>query len=65
VSIAELESVLILHKNVAEAVGDGYSHDIKGQGIYASAYVTLMVGTEPSDKLKQELQEITRTWKSN
>ncbi len=50
---AEVESALVLHEDVAEAAVVGYPHDIKGQGIYA--YVTLMVGTEPSDELHTEL----------
>jgi acetyl-CoA synthetase len=50
---AEIESALVLHKAVAEAAVVGYPHDIKGQGIYA--YVTLMVGYQYDDALKQEL----------
>ena len=50
---AEVESALVLHDAVAEAAVVGYPHDIKGQGIYA--YVTPMVGVEPSDELKAEL----------
>jgi acetyl-CoA synthetase len=50
---AEVESALVLHSAVAEAAVVGYPHDIKGQGIYA--YVTLMVGIEPSEELKAEL----------
>ena len=50
---AEVESALVLHKDVAEAAVVGYSHDIKGQGIYA--YVTLNVGVEPHDDLKRAL----------
>ncbi len=50
---AEVESVLVLHDAIAEAAVVGYPHDIKGQGIYA--YVTPMVGVEPSDELIAEL----------
>ncbi|WP_111642770.1 acetate--CoA ligase [Marinimicrobium alkaliphilum] len=50
---AEVESALVLHKQVAEAAVVGYPHDVKGQGIYA--YVTLMGGEEPSDGLRAEL----------
>ena len=50
---AEIESALVLHPSVSEAAVVGYPHDIKGQGIYA--YVTLMVGAEPSDELQKEL----------
>jgi acetyl-CoA synthetase len=55
---AEVESALVLHEDVAEAAVVGYPHDIKGQGIYA--YVTLNVGVEPTEKLKQELVELVR-----
>jgi len=50
---AELESAVVLHKNVAEAAIVGFPHEIKGQGIYA--YVTLNTGVEPTDDLKKEL----------
>jgi acetyl-CoA synthetase len=50
---AEVESALVAHAKVAEAAVVGYPHDIKGQGIYA--YVTLNVGDEPNDDLRQEL----------
>ena len=46
------------HPTVAEAAVVGYPHDIKGQGIYA--YVTLTVGTEPSDELRAELVKCVR-----
>ena len=49
----EVESALVLHKQVAEAAVVGFPHDIKGQGIYA--YVTLMSGQEPRDELRKEL----------
>ena len=50
---AELESALVAHPKVSEAAVVGYPHDVKGQGIYA--YVTLMAGVEPTDKLRKEL----------
>jgi acetyl-CoA synthetase len=50
---AEVESALVAHPKVAEAAVVGFPHDIKGQGIYA--YVTLKLGEEPSDALRQEL----------
>ena len=56
---AEVESALVLHESVAEAAVVGFPHDIKGQGIYA--YVTLMVGVEPSDDLKKELVKLVRS----
>ncbi len=50
---AEVESALVAHPKVAEAAVVGYPHDLKGQGIYA--YVTLMSGEEPTEKLRKEL----------
>ncbi len=55
---AEVESSLVCHHNVAEAAVVGYPHDIKGQGIYA--YVTLNVGDDPSEELRQELVQWVR-----
>ncbi len=55
---AEIESALVLHKSVSEAAVVGYPHDIKGQGIYA--YVSIMKGTDPSDKIKAELVKLVR-----
>jgi len=55
---AEVESALVLHESVAEAAVVGFPHDIKGQGIYA--FVTPVVGVEPSDELKQQLVELCR-----
>lgn len=55
---AEVESALVLHDKIAEAAVVGYPHDIKGQGIYA--YVTPIIGVEPSDELKKELVELCR-----
>jgi acetyl-CoA synthetase len=49
---AEIESALVVsHALVAEAAVVGYPHDIKGQGIYA--YVTLIVGAEPSTRSRR------------
>ncbi|GLS25371.1 acetate--CoA ligase [Marinibactrum halimedae] len=53
---AEIESALVLHEKVAEAAVVGFPHDIKGQGIYA--YVTLMLGEEPSEELKKSLIQL-------
>ena len=53
---AEVESALVLHKDVAEAAVVGYPHDVKGQGIYC--YVTLIAGHEPSEELKKELVQL-------
>lgn len=55
---AEIESALVLHEKIAEAAVVGYPHDIKGQGIYA--YVTPILGVEPSDELRKELVELCR-----
>ena len=55
---AEVESALVLHDLVAEAAVVGYPHEIKGQGIYS--YVTLMVGSDPSDELKRDLVNLVR-----
>ena len=53
IGTAEVESALVLHDSVAEAAVVGYPHDLKGQGIYA--FVTPMMGLEPSEELKKEL----------
>ncbi len=55
---AEVESALVLHADVAEAAVVGFPHDIKGQGIYA--YVTLMVGTEPAQEIRNELLALVK-----
>ncbi|EIK52309.1 acetyl-CoA synthetase [Stutzerimonas stutzeri TS44] len=55
---AEIESALVAHPNVAEAAVVGVPHPLKGQGIYV--YVTLLAGVEPSDRLRQELQQWVR-----
>ena len=56
---AEIESALVEHSLVAEAAVVGYPHDIKGQGIYA--FVTLMQGTEGTEALLSELNNLVRT----
>jgi acetyl-CoA synthetase len=55
---AEVESALVSHPKVSESAVVGYSHDIKGQGIYA--YVTLMEGVEVTEGLKVELGDWVR-----
>jgi acetyl-CoA synthetase len=55
---AEVESALVSHPAVAEAAVVGYPHEIKGQGIYA--YVTLKVGREYTDALREELKKHVR-----
>jgi len=56
---AEVESALVLHEAIAEAAVVGYPHDIKGQGIYA--YVTPVIGVEPSEALQTELFNLVRS----
>ncbi len=55
---AEIESALVLHEHVAEAAVVGFPHAIKGNGLFA--YVTLLVGVEPSEALRQELITLVR-----
>lgn len=50
---AEIESALVSHPAVAEAAVVGYSHPVKGQGIYA--FVTLMQGQASGPELRQAL----------
>ncbi len=53
---AEVESALVLHDKISEAAVVGYPHDIKGQGIYA--YVTPMLGVEPTEALRKQLIQL-------
>ena len=55
---AEVESALVLHKNIAEAAVVGLPHEIKGQGIYA--FVTANEGVDPTEELRQELISLVR-----
>jgi acetyl-CoA synthetase len=55
---AEIESAFVAHPKVAEAAVVGFPHDIKGQGLYC--YVTLKVGENGSDALKEELKDLVR-----
>lgn len=55
---AEIESALVAHPKVAEAAVVGFSHDIKGQGIYV--FVTLIVDATPSEGLRSELRDWVR-----
>jgi len=55
---AEIESALVKHAKVAESAVVGYPHEITGQAIYA--YVTLMMGEQGSDELKNELVGLVR-----
>ena len=50
IGTAEVEGAIGKAEGVAEAAVVGYSHDIKGQGIYA--FVTLMTGAIASDEIR-------------
>ena len=56
---AEVESALVLHNKVAEAAVVGFPHEVKGQGIYA--YVTLNIGEEYTEALRDELKKQVRS----
>jgi acetyl-CoA synthetase len=56
---AEIESALVKHPSVAETAVVGFPHDIKGEDIYA--FVTLKVGVDKSEDLRQELRKWVRT----
>lgn len=53
IGTAEVESALVSHDKVAEAAIAPMPHDVKGQALYA--FVTLVNGVPPSEKLKREL----------
>jgi acetyl-CoA synthetase len=55
---AEVEGALDAHPMVAESAVVGFSHDIKGQGIYA--YVVPKKGIDPSDIIREELVQWVR-----
>ena len=55
---AEIESALVSHPAVAEAAVVGYSHDIKGQGIYV--FVSPIAGQSYNDELTKELRNWVR-----
>lgn len=55
---AEIESALVSHQSVAEAAVVGFPHDIKGQALYC--FVTLKMGFEKTDELRQELRKHVR-----
>ena len=55
---AEVESALVAHAHIAEAAVVGFPHEVKGQGIYA--YVTLNVGVDYTDELREELKQHVR-----
>ena len=51
----EVESAMVSHEKVAEAVVIGKPHELKGEAIVA--FVVLKEGTEPSEELRNELRE--------
>ena len=53
-STMEVESALVAHPRVAEAAVVARPDELKGQAI--AAFVTLELGNEPSNELKQELR---------
>ena len=55
---AEIESAFVSHPEVSEAAVVGYPHNIKGSGLYC--YVSLKVGSNPNDNLKQILKNVVR-----
>jgi len=55
---AEIESALVSHPAVAEAAVVGYTHDIKGQGIYV--FVSPIEGQSYNDELTSELKKWVR-----
>ena len=55
---AEIESSLVKHPAVAECAVVGFPHEIKGESIYV--FVTLKMGVEKSDDLKNELRSHVR-----
>ena len=55
IGTAEVEGAIGKADGVAEAAVVGFPHEIKGQGIYA--FVTLMTGEEPSDKMLRKIIE--------
>ena len=55
---AEIEGAIGRHPSVAEAAVVGYSHDIKGNAIYA--FVTLKTGQTPTDEMKKEIVQTVR-----
>tara|TARA_Y100000385_G_scaffold246942_1_gene266607 strand:+ start:937 stop:2901 length:1965 start_codon:yes stop_codon:yes gene_type:complete len=53
IGTAELESVFVEHKDVAESAVVGIPHEIKGQGLIA--FVTVIDGCDQDDLLRKEL----------
>jgi acetyl-CoA synthetase len=53
IGTAELESVFVEHRDVAESAVVGVPHEIKGQGLIA--FVTVIDGRDHDDQLRKEL----------
>ena len=53
IGTAEVEGAIGEASGVAEAAVIGYTHEIKGEGIYA--FVTLMTGVESSEEIKKDI----------
>ena len=53
IGTAEVEGAIGKATGVAEAAVVGFSHEIKGQGIFA--FVTVMTGVLPSEKIKSSI----------
>ena len=53
IGTAEVEGAIGAANGVAEAAVIGYTHEIKGEGIYA--FVTLMTGVESSEEIKKNI----------
>ncbi|OUW78685.1 MAG: acetate--CoA ligase [bacterium TMED217] len=53
IGTAEVEGAIGKTNGVAEAAVVGFSHDIKGQGMYA--FVTLMTGVDSSNKIRENI----------
>jgi len=58
IGTAEVESALLMVPSVAEAAVVGFSHEVKGEGIWC--YVTLKDGVEYDDALKPTLKAKVR-----
>lgn len=58
IGTAEVEGAIGKAEGVAEAAVVGYSHDIKGQGIYA--FVTLMTGVDSGDDIAKNIRSMAR-----
>ncbi len=53
IGTAEVEGAIGAANGIAEAAVIGYTHEIKGEGIYA--FVTLMTGVDSSEEIKKDI----------